>query len=90
MGHDIFAKVGKEEVSYLRRNYIAGDRKDIYIALDSEDRYAGCSGDGTSKTFSRKQIEDALLKAKDSGMAQDIISFLSEASRHENVIVDFF
>ena len=63
MGHDIWAKdENGEDVAYNRRAAGSCKNRVLYLALDSEEFYGGCSGICDSREFTRQEIEEALAR----------------------------
>ena len=61
MGHDITAYDSKHnELAYLRYSAFDSSAVGIYEALDAMKAYAGCSGGGIGRSFSRNSIQDAI------------------------------
>ncbi|MFA9560649.1 hypothetical protein ACERII_25445 [Evansella sp. AB-rgal1] len=62
MGHDIsgFNKAG-EEIAYARFSMGNNNATILYRLLDAGEYYAGVSGSGGSSSFSKEQIQRALI-----------------------------
>jgi len=72
MGHDISAYSDGEEVAYLRRSAFSRLNKVIYVALDAETAYAGCSGNGDWLEFDMSSLKKARKMLQSPGEFVDI------------------
>ncbi len=98
-----FGKAGefrkKSEVAYLRRSMNSDTIHELYIFLNCNNVYAGCSGDGSFVIVDIDEIKRAKEKVKDSGFdkedKKDYTDFLNKCIHYcksqdkEGVIIYF-